>query len=33
MRRKALQYGKKAIEDDGADVLIMGCGFVPGINK
>ena len=30
---RILQEGKKAVEEDGADVLIMGCGFMSGINK
>jgi allantoin racemase len=28
-----LEAGKKAIEEDGADALILGCGFMSGISK
>jgi allantoin racemase len=30
---RILEEGKKAVDEDGADVLIMGCGFMSGINK
>jgi allantoin racemase len=28
-----LREGRKAVEEDGADVLVMGCGFMSGINR
>jgi allantoin racemase len=28
-----LREGRKAVEEDGADVVVMGCGFMSGINR
>jgi allantoin racemase len=32
-RSAILEQGRKAVEEDGADVLIMGCGFMSGISE
>ena len=28
-----IKEGTKAVEEDGADVIVMGCGFMSGVNK